>query len=74
MFVTVAGVMRKHHHRLDASVGASRPHDFAVHDRLRSSFATRASTASHRNVRDDRDPPLIRGETRKAKALICAKS
>ncbi|WP_210164702.1 hypothetical protein, partial [Bradyrhizobium elkanii] len=29
------------------------------------------STASHRNVRDDRDPPLIRRETRGVKSLIC---
>jgi hypothetical protein len=31
---------------------------------------TAASTASHRNVRDDRDPPLIRGEMRAVKAVI----
>jgi hypothetical protein len=31
---------------------------------------TATSTASHRNVRDDRDPPLIRGETGGVKALI----
>ncbi|MFH0300427.1 hypothetical protein AAFX91_24995, partial [Bradyrhizobium sp. 31Argb] len=37
----------------------------------RSSFATTASTASHRNVRDDREPPLIFGETRGVKSLIC---
>jgi hypothetical protein len=45
---------------LSASVGARGPHDFAVRKQSRSSFATLASTASHRNVRDDRDPPLIR--------------
>src|SRR5690349_15090904 len=38
---------------------------------LRSSIATSASTASHRNVRDDRDPPLICRETRGVKSLIC---
>ncbi|WP_207234477.1 hypothetical protein, partial [Bradyrhizobium sp. Leo170] len=38
---------------------------------LRSSIATPASTASHRNVRDDRDPPLIRRETRGVIVLIC---
>src|SRR5690348_6396718 len=37
----------------------------------RSSVATPASTASHRNVRDDREPPLIRAETRGVKSLIC---
>jgi hypothetical protein len=35
-------------HELDASVGASEPHDFAVRDRPRSSHAALASTASHR--------------------------
>jgi hypothetical protein len=34
--------------KLDASVGASGPHDFAVRESLRSSFARRASTACHR--------------------------
>ena len=33
---------------LDTSVGVSGPHDFAVRERLRSSFASSASTASHR--------------------------
>jgi len=32
-----------------------------------------ASIASHRNVRDDRDPPLIRGETGAVKAVIWVK-
>jgi hypothetical protein len=57
--------------KLSASIGAPGPHDFAVRAgqvRLPWPFA---STASHRNVPDDRDPPLIRGETRRAKALIC---
>ena len=44
---------------LDASTATSGPHDFAVRvTRLR--LAHSASTASHRNVRDDRDPPLSR--------------
>ncbi len=30
-----------------------------------------ASTASHRNVRDDREPPLLSGETRRVKPVIC---
>jgi hypothetical protein len=51
-----------HPHELDASVEASGPHNFAVRRQLRSSFAASTSTASHRNVRDDRDPPLIYGE------------
>jgi hypothetical protein len=58
-------------HRLDASVGASGPHDFAVRwSRARRSQHP-ASTASHRNVRDDREPPLIRRETRGFKPVIC---
>jgi hypothetical protein len=51
--------MRKHRGRLDASVGASGPHDFAV--RLFAPFVkgAKASTASRKpNVRDDRETPL----------------
>jgi hypothetical protein len=44
---------------LNASVGASGPHDFAVREYRRSSCAVIASTASHRNVRDVRTSPLI---------------
>ena len=56
-------VMRRHHHRLDASVGASGPHDFAV----RVSIVRRVPLARPTlprpphpvpNVRDDRDTPL----------------
>src|SRR3954447_17555517 len=58
--------------RLDASVGASGPHDFAVRistirpsacDRLRSRFAhdAAASIAAPANVRDDRETPLCMG-------------
>src|ERR1700730_11795981 len=36
-----------------------------------SSFMAFASTASHRNVRDDRDPSPQMGETRGLKPLIC---
>ena len=57
--------------KLDASTAASGPHDFAVRDRPRSSVVAPASTASHRNVRDDRDPPLICRETRGVEAVIC---
>ena len=60
--------------KLSANLGAPGPHDFAVHkSRVRLSRAL-ASTASHRNVRDDRDPPLIRRETREVKLLICPTS
>jgi len=54
--------------RLDASVGASGPHGFAVRNkrfrpaRCRAPDAV-ASTASHPNDRDDHDAPLSRGET-----------
>ena len=44
---------------LDASIGAPGPHDFAVRERLHSSFASAASTASHRACRDVRNAPLI---------------
>ena len=43
---TIASVMRKHHRRLDASVGASGPHDFAV--RI-SAARPRASIARRRH-------------------------
>ena len=60
--------------KLSASLGAPGPHDFAVRkSRVRLSQAL-ASTASHRNVRDDRDPPLIRRETREVKPVICPTS
>jgi hypothetical protein len=45
--------------KLDASVEASGPHDFAVRNVARSSAAPPASTASRINVRDDRDTPLL---------------
>jgi hypothetical protein len=57
--------------RLDISVGISGPHDFAVRGISAFVCAPPASTASHRNVRDDRDPPLIRRETRGFKSVIC---
>jgi len=46
--------------KLDAGVEASGPHDFAVREKAAIVVAAIASTASHRNVRDDREPPLIR--------------
>jgi hypothetical protein len=51
----------KHHRQLDASVGASGPHDFAVRKSAPSSAAPLASIASRSNVRDDRDTPLCVG-------------
>ena len=43
--------------QLDASVGASGPHDFAVRKSAPSSLAPPASTASRPNVRDDGQRP-----------------
>jgi hypothetical protein len=64
LFATVTGAMRKHRCRLDASVGASGPHDFAVREIMRSSRADLTSTASRRNVRDVRNAPLIGRDAR----------
>jgi hypothetical protein len=60
LFVTVACSF---HRQLDASVGASGPHDFAVRRTARSSAALPASTASRTDVRDDREAPLLRRGT-----------
>jgi hypothetical protein len=60
--------------KLSASVGAPGPHDFAVREKPALVLASLASTASHRNVRDDRDPPLIRRETRGVLSMICPTS
>jgi hypothetical protein len=66
LFATVVSAMRKHCRHLNASIGASGPHDFAVRlsiirpARIRVPD-TAASTASHSYVRDDREPPLYRG-------------
>jgi hypothetical protein len=43
---TIAGVMRKHHRQLDASLGASGPHDFTV----RISAARLATPRVHRSL------------------------
>ena len=53
----------KHHHELDASVGASGPHDFAVR---KISALVRSAARVHRippRVRDDRETPLMWDET-----------
>jgi hypothetical protein len=47
--------------QLDASVGASGPHDFAVRKSALSSAAPLASIASPPYVRDDRETPLLCG-------------
>jgi hypothetical protein len=50
--------MRRHHRQLDASIGASGPHDFAV----RVSAVRQKRLCVHRippRVRDDREPPLV---------------
>jgi hypothetical protein len=65
LFATVA---RRFLRELDASVGASGPHDFAVRSNVARPHAlarddAAASTASHPNVRDDRDTPLVGDET-----------
>jgi hypothetical protein len=48
-----------HPARLDASVGASGPHDFSVRKIALSSVAPPASIASLPYVRDDRETPLV---------------
>ena len=57
--------------QLDASVGASGPHGFAVRAALRSSFRKPRVHRIPPRVRDDRDPPLSSGETRGAMPVIC---
>ncbi len=57
-------------HKLDASIGASGPHDFAV----RLSAVRQWHIRVHRispHVRDDRESPLLSGETRGERPLIC---
>jgi hypothetical protein len=51
---------------LTPTIEASGPHGFAVRDLQRSSCAAVASTASHPAFRDDRDTPLLPGETGRA--------
>ena len=62
-------VMRRHHHRLDASVGASGPHDFAVHLTRPSSKAHRRPPHPMPNVRDDGQRPPY-GHGTKATTLM----
>ena len=58
--------------KLDASVEASGPHDFAVRKQVLSSLAPLASTASRPAFRDDREPPLLQERDMKAMKMICA--
>jgi hypothetical protein len=60
----------KHHRQLDASVGASGPHDFAVRKNALSSAAQLASIASQPYVRDDRETPLCVGRDGKRYEVI----
>jgi hypothetical protein len=53
-------VMRRHRRQFNASVGASGPHGFAVRHQRASSCALLRPPHPTCNVRDDRDPPLIR--------------
>ena len=54
---------------LTPAIGASGPHDFAVRDRLRSSFANSASIASHRAFRDVRNAPLVGRDARNTQLI-----
>jgi leucyl-tRNA synthetase len=69
LFATIAGVMRKHHRQLDASVGASGPHGFAVRIRAVRYRHIRVHRIPPR-VRDDREPPLQWDETVKVMQVI----
>jgi hypothetical protein len=65
--------MRWHHRQLDASVGASEPHDFAV--RLNVVRLTTSKRPPHPkpNVRDDRETPLTRAGTARDMLVIWGK-
>ena len=52
--------LRDNSRKLDASVGASGPHDFAVRVSAARQSRAFASTASTPDVRDDRETPLFR--------------
>jgi hypothetical protein len=56
--------------RLGASVGRQ-DHTTSPSASATFVFVTSASTASHRAFRDDREPPLLSGETGGFKSLIC---
>jgi hypothetical protein len=58
LFATVA-LKKLASRKLDASVGASGPHDFAVRAQCHSSFDMPRPPHPRLNVRDDRDTPLL---------------
>src|ERR1700723_202815 len=62
--------MRKHHRQLDASVGASGPHGFAVRKPCHSSFDIARVHRIPSRVRDDREPPLWWDETARFMQVI----
>jgi hypothetical protein len=57
--------------KLDASVGASGPHDFAVRISTLRPRAPMRPSHPVPNVRDDREAPLLRDRTRESVQLIC---
>jgi hypothetical protein len=57
--VSVASVMRTHHGQLDASIGASEPHDFAVRFSCARLAPLKRPPHPAPNVRDDRETPLM---------------
>jgi hypothetical protein len=59
---------------LDASIGASEPHDFAVRESAARLSRALASTASQPNVRDDRDTPLAGAGMVREMEMIWVKS
>src|SRR5579863_3322869 len=64
--------MREHRHRLDASVGASEPHDFAVRGIVTCELPTPRPSHPAPNVRDDRpNAPLIGCKMRGLVKVIC---
>ena len=66
-------MMRQHHWRVDASVEASRPRDFAVRFKRSSSESAKASTASRPTFVTMANVPLS-GETGEAVRVICPTS
>jgi hypothetical protein len=51
--------LRNYFRKLDASVGASGPHDFTVREKRASSSALSRPLHPAPNVRDDREAPLL---------------
>jgi hypothetical protein len=70
LVVTIPGVKRQLHRRVDASIGASGPHGFAVRFLVHSSRALKASTASRPTFVTMANAPLS-DETREAVGVIC---